>query len=489
MRLGMKRLLATLTLVVGILVSACQTAPLHAARKASSDRYLRFVRDYADTMLAHGRDRCGSIQSPMFVSVLDRNTLAMPQNLPPIEGIRKGDRSYRGGNPMHDENFYLLLHDLSRVTGDTRYASEADAALGWFLTHAQSPATNLFAWGEHIYWDFESETMGGNDIHEYYRPWVLFDESYRLAPEAMARHARGLWEHQIADHEHGYFSRHATWSKHVTHRGAEFPRHAGFYIAQWAEAYRRTQDAVFLQAIETLVNYFERVRHPETGLLPSVNPEGKNDVIAWPLSQLSLSIDLWDTADKVPRRLAEALRVSARKNDESFLRVQSEGRFERNGIIAASPYQTEVHASTGGCDLWLSGYGKTSNAGAAMICYERFLQTKDTQYRSIVLQVAQRYLTSEPDAALELHPCAFGDAIYLMIAAHRLEHDPRYLEQAGHFADQSITVFWDHGPLPRASSRVQHYESITRSDTLARSLLLLWSELTKKNLDLRYLDR
>lgn len=461
---------------------------LGVSSSAQSDtpgqKYLETVRGYADAMVEHGRDVYGEVQSPVFASALDRETMRIPEDAPPsIEGIRANDRALFGGNPMHDECFYMLLYELSRTTGDAKYAEAADAALKHFFQHAQSPATGLMAWGEHMFLDFRTETMGGLDIHEFYRPWVLFDESYRVAPEAMAAFARGVWEHQIGDHEAGLFSRHAKWSEHKADTGNEFPRHGGFYFAQWAEAYKHTNDEVFLKAISTLLDYFERARHPESGALPNANPAGGKKVVMWTQSQLAQAIDLEEGAKKVPDDLAARMRETARRNDDSYLRLDHSAE----GLLHTASYETLETESR--CGMWGSGYGQYSDAGTAMICYERYLQTGAEGYRNLIVDTARRYVASEPDASIELYPYTLGDAIFLMVAAHRITAETVFLERAQHFADIAVPMFWDNGPLPRASSQKSHFESITRADTLARALLLLWGELNDTLLETRYIDR
>lgn len=475
-------------LAASVLVTGCKSVP-NSAQTGSLD-YMRVVRGYADAMIAHGRDNYAVEHSPLFASALDRATFSLPESLAEIQGIRKHDRVYSGGNPMHDENFYMMLYVLSQVTGDPSYAREADAALQWFFRHAQSPATGLFTWGEHMYWDFTKETMGGNDIHEMYRPWVLLEDSYRLAPEAMTQFSRGLWEHQIGDHTQGFFSRHAHWSKHEPGAGMEFPRHAGFYIAQWAEAYRHTQDPEFLNAIAVMVDYYDRVRNSRTGALPNSSPLSGKPVVCWDLSELSLSIDLWEAKDKVPRALGRRMADSALKTDVHFLALPHVAGDPRKGILAAASYDSlEWTKDTKYCPEWVNGYGIESNAQAALMCYERFRQTRNKAYRKLTLDVARGYLNAEPDSPIELYPGVFGDVIFLMITAHRLTGEQQFLGRAQSLANQAIGLFWDNGPLPRASSKTCHYESITRADTLARALLLLSEELHGRRLSVQYVDR
>ena len=170
------------------------------AAEGESPDYLGVVRGYADAMIEQGRDTYGQTQSPLFAAALDRKTGRLPEGdglkrileIPRADwGIRANDRTLSGANPMHDQNLYQVLYGLTKITGDARYADEADKALGWFFEHCQSPATGLMAWGEHIGWDFRTEKPIRN-THEFFRPWVLWDRSFKLAPEACRRFALGL---------------------------------------------------------------------------------------------------------------------------------------------------------------------------------------------------------------------------------------------------------------------------------------------------------
>lgn len=486
----MSRRFTRIPLVVTGLICIAGVAAAAQENRSPAERYLELTRAYADAMIEHGRDTYGEMSSPLFASALDRTTLRLPETLPDIEGVRAHDRSYRGGNPMHDLCLYLLLYDLTEVTGDAKYAREADAALEWFFHHAQSPATGLFAWGEHLYWDFVNDTVGGNDIHEFYRPWLPAARSYALAPGPMEAYARGLWFHQIGDHERGYFSRHARWSEHRPATGNEFPRHGGFYIAQWADAYAHSGRYLFLAAIEALLDYFESARHPETGAIPAVQPGADRGNIVWTTSNVSLAIDLWEGAAKVPEPLAERMRASALANDAHFLRLEHDlGPAGRGFVATASRDEFRAPSKGAFCPTWASGYGDRTNAGTAMMCYERHLQGGNDGYRRLILEAAALYLEAEPDSGIELFPGAFADPILLMIAANRLENSPRYLERAMVFADQAVALFWDDGPLPRASSRTDHYETLTRGDLLARALLILSCEMSGKRLETLYPDR
>jgi uncharacterized protein YyaL (SSP411 family) len=66
---------------------------------------------------------------------------------------------------------------------------------------------------------------------------------------------------------------------------------------------------------------------------------------------------------------------------------------------------------------------------------------------------------------------SFGHAISTEVAAYRLTEQPKYLEQARKFADMAVNFFWQDKPLPRASLKTGHYETITGADSLALALL------------------
>jgi len=454
--------------------------------------YLDVVQAYADALLEHGRDSRGEVTSPLVASALDRKTFGVPE-AGDIEGIRTNDRMLTGANPMHDENLYQVLYALSEITGDRRYAEEADRALTWFFEHCQSPATGLLAWGEHMGWDFEQEKPI-RDTHEFFRPWVLWERSYALAPEACQRFAQGLWDHQISDHETGEFSRHATWTRHGTGGDNEYPRHGGFYISTWAKAYAQTKAPQFPDAIETLVDYYESLSSPATGAIPCSSSPARAKIM-WPESSLSLAVDLWDSAGKVPQALAEKMRQRAAKTDAVFLKLAHDFGPDGIGFVSGADIDTLGPLSEGRwthTQTWATGYGKMTDAQEAMLCYLRYKQVGLDGYKRLMLGAAARYLTSEPTPDVTLYPGPFGDVIFLLLTAHDLTGESKYLERADYFAQRAVGMFLDGGSaLPRASTRSEHYEAITRADTLMMALLKLWERHNKPamHLGLVYNDR
>ena len=427
------------------------------ARRDEPD-FLAVVRRYADVMIERGRDTYGPVKTGLFLSALDRTTLG-PLAVRPAApgGIRRGDRPGRawsamnGANPQLDQNLLRVLYILGDVTGDPRYAKAADDELSWFFGHAMSPRTSLLPWGEHLSWDvvFDVPISGGDEMmHEFARPWVLWERSFALAPEACSRFALGLWEHQIANHKTGGFDRHAPYFEHGPVDGKDFPRHAGFYIGTWSQAWKHTRDGTFLEAIEALLARFERKR---------VQKDGSMAATIGPL-------DCETAAALVPEPLASRLRAFAAKEDELLLSDLGKQVASATGAAGGVPGAPLP-------PLWTSGYSASTLASTAMFCLARYDQTRSPAYRDLLVTIADAYIGSRPGEDVDAWPASFAHAISAEVAAHRLTSRAAYLDEARRLAMMAVDLFWQESPLPRASMQTGHYETITGADSLVLALL------------------
>lgn len=483
--------------------------------RINSPDYLQIVLAYADTLITKGRDNYGSRHSPLFTAALDREThlLLEGEKLEKVKnldretwGIRNSDRSLTGANPMHHLNLYQTLYALSEVTDDDKYVTEADNALSWFFSNCQSEVTGLLAWGEHMGWDFrEEQPIVGEEYHsegthEFFRPWVLWDRSFSLVPKACNRFARGLWHHQIGNKETGNFSRHALYPRHSPGLNSHYPRHGGFIINTWAHAFSEAEQdsALFREAMNTLVTFFKNQRSPYSRGLPAETAMRSEGMLMWPQSNLSLAIDLYIAAEMVPADLAKRMKQQAAVTDTVFLNLDHELGPEGRGFVKAANTNTLVPADVRGqhhrvyTRMWATGYGESINAEVANICMLRYRQGRDGQYKNLVVQAADRYLESEPDIDYPIYPGTLGNVIWALLNAHELTGENKYMARADYFAKKSIDMFIDEtSPLPKASTHHEHYEAITRGDTLMMALLRLWSVQNgiSGELDLVFTDR
>jgi len=440
-------------------------------------------------MISRGRDTYGTERSPLFASALDRKTMKIG-SFGSIPGVRNGDRSPRGANPQTSAGLYAVLYRLTQVTGEATYTEEADRALEFFFTHCQSPQTGLMAWGEHLYWDFTTEgPAAGRDTHEILGEWAYWGQCYRLAPDACWRFALGLWDHQIADKQTGDFSRHAHWSRHGPGRGADFPRYVGQMIATWADAYQRPENAHRKRrpelpiAIRCLVARMERnMAASESGHLPAGTDSGHRQ-IAWPRSNLELARCLWEAAPAVDDNLARRMRELALRQDVHFHQLPHEIK-SGGGFVATIDSRTGRPRSRAMnrpyTSLWASGYGYGTHADMASCCNARLRQLRDSHpnlaanYRRQILAAADQYVHATLDVD-DLHkPGELASVIQLLLSAEELSGEDVYLTRTHAYARQSIALFLsDDLPLPRATNRHDHYETITGSPALMNALLQL----------------
>ena len=423
-------------------------AGISASAENDRNAFLDVVRRYADAMIEHGRDTYGPQKSGLILSALDRMTLS-PLKVRPAApgGIRRGDRPGRpwvemnGANPQLDQNLLRVLYTLSEMTGKQRYAAVADEELRWFFDNTMSPRTSLLPWGEHLSWDvlLDVPISGGDEMmHEFARPWVLWDRCFALAPDASQKFALGLWEHQIANHKTGGFDRHAPYFEHGPVDGKDFARHAGFYIGTWCYAWKHTTNQVFLTAMETLLDRFERKR---------IQKDGSEAATIGPL-------DCAMAATMAPEPLAARLRTFAEKEDELVLR-------DLRTLMTNRP------------PLWEAGYAAGTLASSAMFCLGRYEQTGKPTYRKMIIEIADAYAGTRPPTDADTWPMTFGHVISAQVAACRLTGEQRYREWARTFGRMAVQIFWQDKPLPRASMKTGHYEAITGADSLALALLEL----------------
>jgi len=345
---------------------------------------------------------------------------------------------------MLDQNLLRVFYTLTEITGDARYAKVADEELSWFFNNTMSPKTSLLPSGEHLSWDvmLDLPICGGDEMmHEYARPWMLWDRCFALAPEASAKFALGVWEHQIANHKTGGFDRHAPYLEHGPVDGKDFPRHAGFYIGTWCYAWKHTTNEVFLTAIETLLARFERKRAQKNGsLAATIGP---------------LECEL--AATMTPEPLRARLRAFAAKEDELML----------GGLWKQARGDTNIDVPP----KWQNGYSAGTLADQAMFCIARHEQTDNPAFRELIITIADQYLGAQPDEDVDAWPQSFAHAISTEVAAWRFNKKAAYLDQARAFARMAVEIFWQDNPLPRASKQTGHYEAITGADSLALALL------------------
>ncbi len=458
--------------------------------------YLAIARAYADYMIAHGRDVYGK-PSPLFVTGMDRQTgkLISPpfphvKRRPFTAGLerdrecRPHDRNHGQADPLDQLILLKLLHRLSEVTGEERYADEAEKTAAWWMTNTQT-GIGLYPWGTHTYWNVTKD--GGGGTFEFNRPWPYWE----LDPPALQKYAKGLWDHYIADKETGNFNRHAHSDRHGPGKGMEFPWPGASMIATWTEAYLANPDPEYRRAIETILDRWESLRDPETGrLAPCSNyPEW-----VWYEGYAYAANLLDDSAEMIEEQapeLAEKMRDYGRQNDADFLE-RLEQRLDVKGTGLVMSYRRDNGEYDKSRPDILGGpwQDRKHYAEKALLLYERARRSDlaglRERYHRAVLDTAEVYMSVNPEVQWAVWGANMSDAIELMFAAYDLTGNAAYLHRAEHFARLCIDLFLDEvSPLPKITSHDDFYEieRVTGKSTDAWMLDLLELERRLGHLD------
>ena len=485
----------------------------------AEDRYLEVARKFIETMMEKGTDHYGTEHSPLFAAMLDLNTLSLPVPNPPEQffattsgqigsigfglphppvGIRPGDRAPLGNNLEHDIVLLQAMYALSALTADQRYAAHADAYLRFWLTHCLSPVTGLPASGEHMSWDFVRERAHGN-VHEVYRRFPFHDKLYAIDPNLALRIADGLWLYKMGNRKVGDFSRHSGYAAYQTDTGAAYPRHAGFYIWSYANAYVQSRDPKYVDRIEVLIeSRTGRRLHSESLLVERGSFEPEHSTAP------ALRILLWDAAELAPHRRA-VWRKLTRELDEAALQESERAPAKRPVVPGEGPVPGLLRfgrvlanrsghvVSTTLSPLWAQGYGSAGVSGDALEDLTRFKQTADERFLRRAERIADQYLAEGfPKKTEDLWPRASGQVISLLLGLARENGIPqdkrqRYTFFAREVADRSIPLFLKNN-LFRADGAADHYEAITGADDLVYALLQLHAALNKPDHPLPHID-
>jgi len=105
-----------------------------------------------------------------------------------------------------------------------------------------------------------------------------------------------------------------------------------------------------------------------------------------------------------------------------------------------------------------------------MMCVSRYHNTGSPNYRDLIIAAGDAYIDSLPAGNVDAWPMTFGHAISLELACFGITADKEYYDRAFKMGQVAVEKFFDDSPLPRASLKTNHYESITGADTLVLAL-------------------
>lgn len=236
-----------------------------------------YVRNCLDQLIEHDRDVYGKVHSPLFMAILDADTLRSPAKPMPLDyTVRLEERLHRrgerGSNLWYDQRLLRALYRMSELEGTDKYKQAADDYASYYLENChklqtdESPYDNgMLSWGTHVYWDCYKDRPGGDKKgrgpHEILVFRAEWEPMYRVSPLEVEREVVGIWQYHVVDKATGLFNRHDNNKK-----GCDFAFTGGPFIEAQAFMYKATGNPKYLAQARTIASWHWENRNHETNL-------------------------------------------------------------------------------------------------------------------------------------------------------------------------------------------------------------------------------
>jgi hypothetical protein len=434
---------------------------------AAESNYLQIVRSCLDTLIDKGTDRYGSEHSPMFSSILTLDTQRMPDVAPPLlPGQRANDRAFPGANLQHDLHTLILLREFSRLTGDSKYSTAADAYMGFFLKRCAAWGNGLLPYGEHAFWNFRTEEVQ-QAIQENLGlvPPDTLEWMWSLNPAAVEKHIRRLEIHFLAPPEVVWDPKTAdlVWNRHAGIKSldrpkepAAFPRAGGFFITEWGFLHTKKPDRALL----------------DISLRTARASKGTN------MSLTSLGICLLRTNAMLQTHAVPEFASLGKQLCDRILDDPED--HPSKGIIGVytkvfAGARTAGSKTFGFWDLTYAGSGGYGALGAeryALMATQIHRLTGSPRHLELAREIGEFYLQQSIPKDEGISCGKFGGMIALMLDLHDLTRDPRYLRLAEEIAETAASTLYANG-LIRAATGADYYEAANGAGILLTELLRL----------------
>lgn len=431
--------------------------------------FLACAQQFADALLLYGRDRYGPVHTPLFCHLIDLDTLAKPTQHTAAEWRAlmadwEEDRGYllwgkdrsnltwaHQSNLLWDTEAIRLLYRLTERTGERTYADAAEAYLRFFLDQCVSPTTGLFAWGEHVAYNVETDRVEGQR-HELQHDAPLWEELWRIDPGAGKREIEGLFRYHVMDKDAMIYDRHARYWDGLPERDrATIMGYAGIYSVAWAFLWKKTGDDRYLDWAKRQFLAFQS-KSDADGLYP----------------------DNWTDSDKreEPRRFAP----------RSMLSMAMFGLYEITGDLAwlddgvrylgACIRAVEAGKADGRpqprYDDPVFGQGAP---GGIRLCLAALRHTGERHWLDQALELGERFLgTPRPNPQMASHE---AERIEALVALHRMTGDEEWLSRATDEGRFAVAAFVHPSGLLKGTAiikRRDYYDAIQGPGRLALAL-------------------
>ncbi|HAL44544.1 MAG TPA: hypothetical protein DCP47_01260 [Phycisphaerales bacterium] len=473
----------------------------------SNDKYITAAKTCVDNLIKYGRDSYGTVQSPIFVSILDVNSRTCPEDPLPLEEkwrvIRRERRNPAGANLLLDQALLKTMFTLSEITGDKTYANEANSCIEYYLKNLVDKKGFIW-WGWHRHYDVYKDIMTGHEAnwHEVQANLnILWPQLWSINSKAVISEVNSTWHWQVIDKEKGEINRHDDGC-----HGCDFTLTAGNIIEGFAFMYTKTNDPNWLNRAKLVANYYWNLRDPKTNLIPERPNAGKDRFdgstfltnTTGPYCHALLKTYLL-TKDNMFKQQAVTFLAAYNKYAYDYKTGKYWGALKMDGSYIPGPRVIggyEEAEPRGYLDLWepyVLGYQyPIETAQSYALAFEL---TKDQD----MLTAAKRFAdwiaktptdTNETDVAwyneykrdygkYGTYADKYGRTISFFIDMYALTNQQQYLQTAQKFADESIAKLYVNG-LFKGHPAKPYYESTDGVGNLLYALVELDQALKGK---------
>ncbi len=454
-----------------------------AFSQQSKKNYLYYVQTFADTLLSVGLDRYGPERTAMWAAVIDARNLTVPiRGVPPTQGVRPHDRAIGGANYYHDVLTLQVFDRLSQLTDDPQYQQAARAYTQAFLERGQHPETGLLGWGEHLYYNFYTDTVSiaesrQLDQRAYFlmpheliawtppwsRLWQIDAGRTRKAIEGLKYHFNG------PDPQTYLFNRHAIWNK-TQYQQVLMPwiKHAALYAYSYAFLYRQTGDTLWKEKSWQIGTLYWNLRDHRTDLVfgclyHATEPEaGKNASLS---NTLLYAYWLYKAGElSTSKEMKQQAITLLKAYDRYGWNEQKQLYYNELNLDGSLPENPQWATP------WKIGYGSSSLLALGRVA--AYMAGRDssealTRITQKALQVTNSQPLPEVYTAQNL-----GEAINANLDLFELTKDRQCLEEAERYANTAIEHLWKNGLFVRQKGDPYYEAKLGVGDLLSGLLRL-----------------
>jgi hypothetical protein len=483
-------------------------SPVDAQNYTNSQiSYLSYVQNCLDRIVEYGTDRYGEIHSPIFVSILDVDSLKCPQNPLPLDEqwrvTRRKRRNPAGANLLTDQQLLKTMRWLTLTTGEQKYLNAANAYMAYYLRNFIDEKGFIW-WGWHRHYDVFKDKMDGHsgNPHEIHAinsiDWPML---WQVDSTAVRKEIEAIWQWHVIDKSTGEINRHGDGRA-----GCDFSMSAGAYIEAFIFMYVETNQQEWLDRAKFIANYYWQRRNKDTNLFPerpnagSERFDGSSFVTAITGPYCHALLKAYE-ATKVP---------IFRNQAETYLKAyaqfgfdQTSGRFwgalKLDGKPVPGPRISEGYGQyepRGYLDLWepyVAGYQYAVYTAqnyvyAFQLTKEEFAYTTASGFARWIEKTPpgtnenkstwyQSY--SDSQGKKGTYAGKYGRAISFFINMYVISGEDNYLEEACRLADTGIEKLYKNG-LFRGHPAKPYYEAMDGVGYLLYALLQLDYVLNNK---------